>query len=253
MKINIFPRQITKLLICVVLALTIIHCVFEFIKYGLGYSEISHIGSIFDFEYDSNLTTWYSSITLLACSLLLAIIAIAKKQDQDSYSFHWKMLAIIFAVMSLDEVAMLHERAGNLIDILSPVEYTGWLNYQWVLLGIPLTAIIAIAYLRFIVHLPTKTRNLFILAGALFVGGALGLEILAGYQESLNTSSDFLYELFTTIEELWEKLGVLVFIHALLTYIEKYISTVQIALGNNSSLSQQADLSQVRDREYSAK
>ena len=253
MTINIFPRQITKLLICVVLALTIIHCAFLFIEYGLGFSKISHIGTIFDFEYDSNLTTWYSSITLLACSLLLAIIAIAKKRDQDRYSVHWKILAVIFAIMSLDEVAMLHERAGNLIDILSPVEYTGWLNYQWVLLGIPLTAIIAIAYLRFIVHLPAKTRNLFILAGALFVGGALGLEILAGYQDSLNTSSNFLYKLFTTIEELWEKLGVLVFIHALLTYIEKYISTVQVSLGNNSSLSQQADLSQVRDREYSAK
>ena len=45
----------------------------------------------------------------------LAIIAIAKKQVQDTYSLHWKMLAIIFAVMSLDEVAMLHERAGNLV------------------------------------------------------------------------------------------------------------------------------------------
>ena len=256
MIINISPRQITKLLICIVFILTIIHCTLQFFEFGLGFNHISHVRTIFDFEYDSNLTTWYSSITLFICSLLLTIIAISKKKNRDPFSFHWKILAVIFAIMSLDEVAMLHERAGNLIDIISPVEYSGWLNYQWVLLGIPLTAIIAIAYLRFMVHLPVRTRNLFFLAGALFVGGALGLEILSGHQESLNTSSQFLYKLYTTIEELWEKLGVLVFIHALLTYIEKYIGPLQISIGNNSSLSMQADLSQLsqlRDREYSSK
>jgi hypothetical protein len=213
------------------------------LEFGLGFNRISHVRTIFDFEYDSNLTTWYSSITLLICSLLLTIIAIAKKKARDPYGFHWKMLAVIFAIMSLDEVAMLHERAGNLIDILSPVEYSGWLNYQWVLLGIPLTAIIAITYLRFMLHLPARTRNLFLLAGALFVGGALGLEMLSGHQASLDTSSQFLYILYMTIEELWEKLGVLVFIYALLTYIEKYIPLVQISISDNSSLLKQANLS----------
>ena len=242
MRINISPRQITKLLSCIVLILTVIHCTLQFLEFGLGFDRISHVRTIFDFEYDNNLTTWYSSITLLICSLLLTIIAIAKKKDRDRYSLHWKILAVIFAIMSLDEVAMLHERAGNLIDILSPVEYTGWLNYQWVLLGIPLTAIIAIAYLKFMLHLPARTRNLFFLAGALFVGGALGLEMLSGHQASLNTSSQFLYKLYMTIEELWEKLGVLVFIYALLTYMEKYIPPVQISIGDNSS-SKQANLS----------
>lgn len=253
MKINLVPRQITKSLIWIVVILTVIHCTLQYLEFGLEIDNISHIRTIFEFEYDANLTTWYSSVTLLFCSVLLAIIACSKKQEYDQFSRHWQILTIIFAVMSLDEVAMLHERAGNLIEKLSSVEYTGWLNYQWVLLGIPLTIIIAIAYLRFIIHLPRRTRNLFILAGALYVGGALGLEILAGHQESLNTSNQFLFKLFTTIEELWEKLGVLVFIHALLTYIEKYISLLQVSIGNNSSLSMKGDLSQLHDREYSSK
>lgn len=234
MTIKISPSQITKLLFGVVLLLTLIHCVLQFMEYGLGFGHVSHIRTIFDFEYDANLTTWYSSVTLLFCSLLLMLIAIAKKNHRDSYTRHWQMLSLIFAVMSLDEVAMLHERAGNLIDILSPVEFSGWLNYQWVLLGIPLTLIIAIAYFKFIIHLPARTRNLFILAGALFVGGALGLEILAGYQEGLESSNEFLYKLFTTIEELWEKLGVLVFIYALLSYMEKYVDRIQISVARSS-------------------
>lgn len=249
MTIKIFPRQITKLLLIIILTLTLIHCLFQYLEYGLGLSQVSHIRTVFDFEYDANLPTWYSSVTLLICSLLLTLIANAKKQSQDTYTRHWQILAIIFAVMSLDEVAMLHERAGNLIEKLSSVEFTGWLNFQWVLLGIPLTLILAIAYLKFIVHLPAKTRNLFLLAGGLFVGGALGLEIIAGHQESMGNK--FFYELFTSIEELWEKLGVLVFIHALLTYMEKYTNQIEISIGNNhSSPSKSVPSDSLRDRQY---
>lgn len=232
MIINIRPQQIVKILIGVIISLTLIHCGLQFIEFGFGYEQISHIRTIFDFEYDANLTTWYSSVTLLICSLLLGVIAISKKKDRDRFARHWQFLAVIFAVLSLDEVAMLHERAGNLIEKLSPVEFSGWLNFQWVLLGIPITLIIAIAYLKFLAHLPNKTKTLFLLAGALYVGGALGLEILAGHQESLNTSNNFLYELFTTLEELWEKLGVLIFIQALLGYMEKYVNQIQIAISN---------------------
>jgi hypothetical protein len=234
MTIKISPRQITKVLSLVIIALTLIHCLFQYLEYGLGLTQVSHIRTIFDFEYDGNLTTWYSSVTLLICSLLLSLIASAKQQNQDSYIRHWQILAIIFAVMSLDEVAMLHERAGNLIEKLSPVEFNGWLNFQWVLLGVPLTVIIAIAYLKFMAHLPAKTRNLFLLAGGLFIGGALGLEILAGHQESLGAANRFFYELFTSIEELWEKLGVLVFIYALLNYMEKYLNQIKILVGVES-------------------
>ena len=104
MTINIVPRQITKLLIYIVLALTQIHCILQYLEFVLEIDNISHIKTIFEFEYDANLTTWYSSVTLLFCSLLLAIIALSKKQEGDRFSRHWKILAIIFAIMSLDEV-----------------------------------------------------------------------------------------------------------------------------------------------------
>ena len=249
---NISPRKTTKLLIGIIICFTIIHCLLQFIEYGLGFSQIHLIRILFDFELDSNITTWYSSITLFISSLLLWGIAIYKKGIKDSFSLHWRFLAIIFAFLSLDEVAMLHERAGQVLDSLSSVEFDGWLYFQWVLIGVPLTLIIALAYFKFIVHLPTKTRNLFILAGALFVGGALGLEILAGHRESLNPDSNLIYKLITTIEELWEKLGVMVFIYALLDYMAKYIKQIEISISNNSML-ETTNLSEVGDREYPLK
>jgi hypothetical protein len=235
-RISISPYQVVKLLIFIVVGLTLMHSILQVLNFGLGLHKLTIITSFFDFESDSNISTWYSSVTLLISSLLLIPIAIAKKNAQDPYTRHWQVLAIIFAFLSLDEVAMLHERSGQVLDALSPVEFDGWLYFQWVLIGIPVTLIIALTYLKFLAHLPTKTRNLLILAGALYIGGALGLEIMAGHEESLDTYNQLLYKLFTTIEELWEKLGVLVFIYALLTYMEKYVNQIQISIGNNSDV-----------------
>lgn len=251
MIINIVPRQIAKLFISIIICLTLIHCILQFVEFSLGFSKIHLIRVLFDFERDSNITTWYSSITLFISFILLTLIAIAKKRVSDTFAFQWQFLAIIFAFLSLDEIAMLHERSGEVLKILVPIEFDGFLYFQWVLIGIPVTLIIALIYLKFILHLPAKTRNLIIFAGALFVGGALGLEILAGHRESLNTSGEFFYKLITTIEESWEKLGVMVFIYALLDYMQKYVNHIQIIIGNNSSLNQ-ADLSQIRE-EYPSK
>lgn len=235
--INISPYRVVKLLIFIVVGFTLIHCILQILNFGLGLNKITLIRTLFDFERDSNITTWYSSATLFISSLLLIPIAIAKKNEQDPYARHWQFLVVIFAFLSLDEVAMLHERSGEVLEVLSPVEFDGWLYFQWVLIGIPITLIIAFAYLKFLAHLPAKTRNLLILAGALYIGGALGLEIMAGHEESLDTYNVLLYKLFTTIEELWEKLGVLVFIYALLSYMEKYVNQIQISIGNNSDVS----------------
>lgn len=255
MIVNVSPRKIAKLLISIILGLTMIHCLLQFIEDGLDFTQIHTLRRFFDFELDSNVPTWYSSITLFISSLLLSLIAIAKKQTKDYFALHWKFLAIIFTFLSLDEVAMFHEKSGKLLEVLFPVKFDGWLYFQWVLIGIPVTLIIFIAYYKFIVHLPAKTRNLFLLAGALYIGGALGLEILAGHQQSLgvNTNSTILYELFTTIEELWEKLGVMVFIYALLSYVEKYLKLTQITIGNGSLSSNQVGLSKLQGHQYSSK
>lgn len=253
MIVNISPRRVAKFLIIIIVGFTLIHCILQVIDFGLGINKIRVITTLFNFERDSNVTTWYSSIALFISSLLLWAIALTKTSLKDPFSLHWKFLAIIFAFLSLDEVAMFHERAGEILGAVSSVEFGGWLYFQWVLIGIPVTLIIALVYLKFIAHLPAKTRNLFILAGALFVGGALGLEILAGHQESITTDTNLIYKLITTVEELWEKLGVMVFIYALLSYMEKYANSIQFQIGNSRSLLVENNLSPDGDREHLSK
>ena len=50
-----------------------------------------------------------------SCSVrcLLAVVAVAKRQRNDRYSLHWSALSIILLLLSLDEVASIHEAIGQ--------------------------------------------------------------------------------------------------------------------------------------------
>lgn len=230
MKIFILPDKITRIAILCTLLITIINAIVQVIKYGLSYKRGASLQAIFDVGHDGNLPTWYASITLLFCAILLAVIAKVKAEKRDKYSRHWQGLAIVFVFLSIDEVAMLHEKAGDLLEKL-PFEYTGLFNYQWVILGIPLTLIFVLSYLRFLFALPNKISFLLALAGAIFVSGSLGVEMLAANYESLYGYDNLIYNMLTAVEEFLEMLGIVVFIHTLLLYIETYVKGLEISIG----------------------
>jgi hypothetical protein len=77
--------------------------------------------------------------------------------------------------------------------------------------------------LRFLMHLPATTRRLFLLAGAIYVGGALGMELVEAAFNARGVSSGFIPLLGVAIEETMEMLGVTMFIYALLTYIRTHL------------------------------
>lgn len=187
---------------------------------------------LLDVGEEVNLPTWYASSTLLLCALLLAAIAAIKKRDGARYVSHWRALAVIFLYLSLDEAATIHERTTlPLRALLSAwgVLY-GFLFWSWVVLFGALTLIFVLAYLRFLAHLPPRTRLLFLIAGTLYAGGALGVEMVGGYYASFYGRNDPLVAIPSHLEELAEMLGVAIFIYALLCYIRSDIGEIRIRI-----------------------
>jgi hypothetical protein len=64
---------------------------------------------------------------------------------------------------------------------------------------------------------------MFVAAAALYIGGALGMEMVGGYIAS-TTGKNLSYVIGLTIEESLEMLGIVVFIHALMSYIKTYLN-----------------------------
>lgn len=186
---------------------------------------------MFKVDGERNISAWFSSSILLAASALLAIVALAMKAESNRYTLHWGLLSLIFLYLSLDETSSIHEKLNDLGRILPDYKF---LHFAWVLPATIALIILAAIYFRFVMDLPPRTRLFFIVAGCFYVGGALGVEILTGYYLEFSQRKDLIYSIFTVFEEGFEMIGVVIFIHTLITHLESRVKYVQLGFGRQA-------------------
>lgn len=182
----------------------------------------------FYFDAELNIPTVYSCFLLLSCATLLAWIAAAKRRQDDPFRWHWLGLAALFFALTVDEAAALHELLIR--PLRDAYALTGWLRFPWVIAGGSFAVVFAIAYLRFLRHLPTRTAGLFLLAGCLYVGGAVGMEMVGGrvfMEEGTPGRTLVPYMVAMTLEELFEMAGAIVFLMVLLQYLRTMGATLR--------------------------
>ena len=167
---------------------------------------------------------------LLFSATLLAIIAVFKKRRGDVFSMYWTVLAIVFLFLSVDEASSIHELAT--LPILKRFDSHGLLYYPWVIPGIIFVTIMAAFYRKFVFQLPEKTRRLMLIAATLYLGGAIGIELIGGWHHKTYGDDNLTYSFITTAEELLEMAGIIVFIHALLHYMITTIGEVRFSFGS---------------------
>ena len=195
------------------------------------YWFFSWLADKFDLDVEGNFPSVYSGIALAFSALLLFIIGHLEKQKRSKYSRSWMILSGVFLFLAIDEMVSIHE-----FFVLEPVResmgLSGIFYFTWVLPAIIILAVFVIAFSKFLRSLNRKTRMQFILAGVVFVLGAVGCEMIGGYVaegyfEAKSTGaavprlSVYLYNILVIFEEGMEMLGVVLFIHALITYIQQ--------------------------------
>jgi hypothetical protein len=236
MVIAIYAKTIVRAIVIAVLFITLASLAARFALYMWGEEKFLQPLRILDVGEERSIPTWFNSILLLLCSILLAVVTVAKRRRNDRYSLHWGVLSIILLLLSLDEVASIHEAIGQqserLLHNITGFTPSGAIKFFWVVPGAIFAFIVLLAYLKFLANLPLSTRRLFLFAGALFVLGALGLEMLSA---QVSSSSEGIANFFgsaipqimiglqTCAEEMFEMLGLTAFVYALLAYISTYI------------------------------
>ena len=179
---------------------------------------------------EGNIPSWFSACLFLLGSFLLATIASAQRQHRDHHVGRWWVLSLIFIYLSLDETAQLHEL--SIPPLRDAFHATGFLYYAWIIPAAICVVLFILGYLSFLAKLPARTRGLFLLAGALFVGGALGVEAVSGKHAYLHGEQNLTYHLIVTVEELLEMAGLVVFTYALLDYISRQFPKVGFHVGS---------------------
>lgn len=218
LEVHLSPRRTLRFLIFVIVGLNLASIVGQLTTYFLpDYLSRDFLALLFYVDAEQNIPSFYSMCTLLFCSVLLATIAYAKKVAGSRYVPYWGALSIIFLGLSLDEAFSFHEQ---LIDPLrSALNTSGIFHFAWVIPGSIFVLLCLLAFWGFLCVLPKKTRHLFLIAGAIYVAGSLGMEMINGYYASLFGKWNIVYAIITTLEECFEMLGIAVFIYALLSYM----------------------------------
>lgn len=230
LEINIEPKAVLKIITAIVFCLIIVGSLGQIYSYVLGEGSQGKIVTLFNLDAEASVPTIYASFTLLLCSVLLAIIAKSKHHQGNYYRRHWTFLSIIFLYLAVDEGAKIHEIS---IDITRKLLNTsGFFHYAWVIPAIFLFSIFSLIYFKFVLSLPSDIKFLFVLAALIFVGGALGIEMIGGQFVTLQGKNAF-YATIVTIEETLEMAGIAIFIYGLLEYIRQYVKPVKFSLENS--------------------
>jgi hypothetical protein len=170
---------------------------------------------LFDLDQETNIPSFYSALSLLSSALLLFYISYSKRGTKDFLS--WFSLGLVFTYLSLDEACVIHEM---LINLFRNTFHTSGLLYDaWVIpYGIAMV-IAGIIFIPFLIRLPRKTMILLVIAGAIYVSGAVGVEMIQGDYEEIHGTQNIIYSVSVVIEESMEMFGIALFIFALLKYI----------------------------------
>ncbi len=204
------------------------HSVIQGVRFATGDDFLLGLVPLTSIGSDGNVPTYYSALAILLCTGLLAAIGEGVRRAGERDAGYWYGLAAIFAFLSVDEMLALHE---HLIEpVRNMLETSGAFFYAWIIpYGIGVLLIGAI-YLRFLLRLPSRTMWLFIVAGALFVGGAIGIEMLGGIQAESAGKDNVTYVVLQTIEESMEMAGIVVFVYALADFIQQRFGSLSLRI-----------------------
>jgi len=221
-------HRLPRLLLVIVLTLVALSTAGQIARHQLGHRELKGFVPAFYLDEEASVPTWYSSAALLLAAALLGLIAAAKFAARGPYRVHWAGLALLFALFSADEIAMFHEYP--IAPLRATWDLGGPLYYGWVIPGAAFVAAVGLSYASFLRHLPGRTRNAFVLAGCVFVGGAIGVEMLSGSWADVHGENNLTYALIVTAEEFCEMLGVVLLIRAVVQYLPAVVPSVELRL-----------------------
>ena len=228
MKITLRPSSILKILLSFIGILLIGHLITVALRLTAEHQIIRGLGILLDFDSEANIPTVYSTFQLLCCSGLLFFIFMNETYGPKWFQSVWLLLSIVFLFLACDEIVGIHERLTPIVR--ERYSASGLLYFGWMVpYGIGIT-ILGFTLIPFLLRLPGKISLRFLLAGLIFISGAMGFNALGGREVEENGFSTVWYAVFYTFEELFEMIGIAIFIYALLTYITEHMAFQKITL-----------------------
>ena len=206
--------RIARPLVAVASALVFINWFDRFLKRQLDF-EYREVMPLLRLTAEGNIPTLFATTLLLLCAAALALITRSLEAGERS-RLPLGFLSVVFLFLALDESIEIHERLDKVGRmIFGPQAQSG----EWVLVYGALLVPIILIYAPVVVRLPRATRRTWILAAAVYIFGALGLEF-ASHRFLLVRNFEMLNAAAVT-EEAFELAGLLIFLFGALAHLER--------------------------------
>lgn len=228
MEIRIEPKKLATVLLWIIAILTVIHSVVLFLYFYWDDDYVFGLVDLFDFDIEGNFPTFYSAVAMLLATGLLALITRANWNSEGTFRFHWLFITCLLLFLTFDEATAIHELIGGFFE--DYVDASGFLYFAWVVPYGIAVAVLGVVFLKFILALPPQTRNGFIAAAAVFLSGAIGLEVFGAREADFNGTETITYCVLYTFEELLEMLGIVLLVHTLACHLTREIGRVSLVL-----------------------
>lgn len=227
--VRVSPRSLMRCLTWVVVAIVAVHLVLMVLRFGFGHDTVFGLVRLFDLDRESNVPTWVTCILLVLVAALLGLTGAHLARAGDRWARHWTALGWIFALMSLDEMAGIHERVGKMLAGVIHVEH--WIRFVWPIPAVVLLIVLFLVYRPWFAALDRATRRGILGAAAVYLLGALGVEVVGGayWARGGPRTLDVIYASITTVEETLEMAGLLLFVRVFLGHVAAHGPGLAIA------------------------
>lgn len=182
---------------------------------------VDSLGRLLLLDEEANLASWWGSSLLLLAAGGLALASGAVPDVRG----RMRLLALLLVALSLDEAAIVHERATGALLLLATGNSEGD-PPLWVVAALPLVAAVGVFLVLPVLRvLPATVRRLWWVAAGLYLGGALGVEVAT----NLLTDRDSVgYAFGVALEEGMEYAGPIVLLDSLLLLLAAGGRVVQL-------------------------
>jgi hypothetical protein len=198
------------------------------------------LAALFDLDGEYNIAAAFSGLILLATAALLLLIAVLETRAASVQRAWWWVLCGGFVLMAWDEMFKLHENLGVIgTRLLSWVGLTSaeapMFTFPWTAAGLVIVLGLLAAFLPFLLRLPTGDRRRLLFAGAVYLAGALEMDLVNGWYTALHGMENLTYALLVALEEGLEMAGVILMIAALLRILAVKYPAVTLVFGESST------------------
>lgn len=199
--------------------------------FGFGFPRERRLAALFDLGREGNLPALFGGGLLLTAAALLAVAAQGER-GRGRPARAWQGLSFLFVFLAFDKWLSFHE--ALIKPVSAALKTDGLLRFAWVVPYGILTAVVGVACLSLLRRLPARTRNLFVVAGAVYVAGALGCELIGGLIAQRLGRDGPAFALEVLVEESLEMGGAILFIYAIAAYIRDELAGLSVRVGFNA-------------------